>query len=738
MTSLDHIFVVLAILSIVLFPTTTKATDYVVGDASGWTLDFDYQAWASSKTFKVGDNLVFNYPKGVHNVFQVDGNAFAHCIIPPPSKAHTSGHDIIGLSSPGKAWAAQGVEKKKLSLFITCSIVQAKLARTLMNPGNDEIVKCYTEPDNPSKYGEDEFCKSGSGNCITRHDTEIQHVGSSNVDVNVKAKRRRRKISSFIVLDARIKPWFEATSRVIGTVMMHNVSSGRTIADASTHGSTSPAKTNLKVSMTAHCTQKSWVTRVAALKSHGLHWSQHSKGTGQNHLISIQLDTPSKLNLNGTRVVAFNYAVALKSHVVSHNRLPIQQSLFANLAINTNKEKALEEVCLAKTTPCKSAKALGMAPLSLLKLRMGKRISSGCTELVKPFESTNEGQDTSCEPSHLSIDNAPHQGVHKKFRYATNTKEIWNLASYEKVLVTFSETGQPKGNEANELKRFLMTLVRMPQHIGIDYPEWRKVPEDKKENLWKIITGKFAFESPNSEKKIKRRIMRDISHKWKSWKCELKKSSYDPSLTIDEIIASQTDKRVSLSKKLGVKFVDVVEEAIPGLNMSIVTSHINMEVDTISHIDIRNNSPTKFLRSLLQRHVLIQTIPRKGITRKNQGQDGDAKATLFNLEPTAEDLFNECLVEEESEVEVPVCKSIAIKKEDQDLHFMSCARKCNGQCLHSGHQSANQMAGWVVLAHGSSGRWVKWVMGQTSHRLEMGKKGLGENGLGYCLQTLDD
>ncbi|GJZ26883.1 hypothetical protein Tco_0571136, partial [Tanacetum coccineum] len=183
---------------------------------------------------------------------------------------------------------------------------------------------------------------------------------------------------------------------------------------------------------------------------------------------------------------------------------------------------------------------------------MGKRISSVCTEeLVKTFESTNEGQDTSCEPSHLSIDNAPHQ-------------------------------------------------------------EWRKVPEDKKENLWKIITGKFAFESPNSEKKRKRRIMRDISHKWKSWKCELRKSSYDPSLTIDEIIAFQTDKRVDtfqfknlvtswftedkhlinqyLLQKAVVKFVDAVEEAIPGLNMSTVMSHMNMKVDTISDIDIRNNS----------------------------------------------------------------------------------------------------------------------------------------------------
>nr|GFB75891.1 hypothetical protein [Tanacetum cinerariifolium] len=66
----------------------------------------------------------------------------------------------------------------------------------------------------------------------------------------------------------------------------------------------------------------------------------------------------------------------------------------------------------------------------------------------------------------------------------------------------------------------------------------------------------------------------------------------------------------------------VVKKAIPGLNMSTVTNHMNME--------------------------------RRGITMKNQGQDGDAKTTLFNPELAAEtSISNECLVEEESEVEVP-------------------------------------------------------------------------------------
>lgn len=33
------------------------ATDYTVGDSSGWSSGVDYATWASGKTFAAGDNL---------------------------------------------------------------------------------------------------------------------------------------------------------------------------------------------------------------------------------------------------------------------------------------------------------------------------------------------------------------------------------------------------------------------------------------------------------------------------------------------------------------------------------------------------------------------------------------------------------------------------------------------------------------------------------------------------------
>nr|GEY76820.1 hypothetical protein [Tanacetum cinerariifolium] len=71
----------------------------------------------------------------------------------------------------------------------------------------------------------------------------------------------------------------------------------------------------------------------------------------------------------------------------------------------------------------------------------------------------------------------------KKVRGLTKKKAIWNLKSHEKVVVTFNELAQPIGDEANEMTKFLGTLVRMSQHIGIEYREWRKVSEIKKEDL---------------------------------------------------------------------------------------------------------------------------------------------------------------------------------------------------------------------------------------------------------------
>ncbi|GLJ42160.1 hypothetical protein SUGI_0873060 [Cryptomeria japonica] len=77
------------------------ANVFTVGDEKGWTLGFDYQAWAQDKQFHIGDRLVFNYPKGVHNVVVVNVSSFANCVKEPIFPRLKSGHDVLEFIGTG-------------------------------------------------------------------------------------------------------------------------------------------------------------------------------------------------------------------------------------------------------------------------------------------------------------------------------------------------------------------------------------------------------------------------------------------------------------------------------------------------------------------------------------------------------------------------------------------------------------------------------------------------------------
>jgi len=49
-------------ISMLLLSSLSMATDFVVGDDKGWTLDFNYTTWAQDKVFHVGDTLCM-FPK---------------------------------------------------------------------------------------------------------------------------------------------------------------------------------------------------------------------------------------------------------------------------------------------------------------------------------------------------------------------------------------------------------------------------------------------------------------------------------------------------------------------------------------------------------------------------------------------------------------------------------------------------------------------------------------------------
>ncbi|CAL9043603.1 unnamed protein product [Musa banksii] len=107
MASLQTMFVVLSFAAAAL--QSAMAADIVVGDEKGWLPDFNYTSWAQGKQFKVGDNLLFEYKAGAHNVMQVWGVEFEACSASAAAIVFATGNDMVALDAPGKRWYICGV-----------------------------------------------------------------------------------------------------------------------------------------------------------------------------------------------------------------------------------------------------------------------------------------------------------------------------------------------------------------------------------------------------------------------------------------------------------------------------------------------------------------------------------------------------------------------------------------------------------------------------------------------------
>lgn len=84
------------------------ATDYTVGDSTGWTMGADYSTWTSGKTFLVGDTLVFNYGGG-HTVDEVSASDYSTCTVGNAITSDSTGATTISLKKAGTHYFICGV-----------------------------------------------------------------------------------------------------------------------------------------------------------------------------------------------------------------------------------------------------------------------------------------------------------------------------------------------------------------------------------------------------------------------------------------------------------------------------------------------------------------------------------------------------------------------------------------------------------------------------------------------------
>ncbi|KAL9462903.1 hypothetical protein AB3S75_000834 [Citrus x aurantiifolia] len=76
-------------------PTTTTATDHIVGANKGWNPGINYTLWANNQTFYVNDLISFRYQKTQNNVFMVNQSGYDNCTTVGALGNWSSGKDFI-------------------------------------------------------------------------------------------------------------------------------------------------------------------------------------------------------------------------------------------------------------------------------------------------------------------------------------------------------------------------------------------------------------------------------------------------------------------------------------------------------------------------------------------------------------------------------------------------------------------------------------------------------------------
>ncbi|XP_044464943.1 umecyanin-like [Mangifera indica] len=83
----------------------TYAVNYTVGDTTGWTRPSDstfYTTWVASKTFRIGDFLVFNFATGSHDVAIVTVDAYNSCNVSNTIQVLPTGPVTLSLNTTGE------------------------------------------------------------------------------------------------------------------------------------------------------------------------------------------------------------------------------------------------------------------------------------------------------------------------------------------------------------------------------------------------------------------------------------------------------------------------------------------------------------------------------------------------------------------------------------------------------------------------------------------------------------
>ncbi|KAJ8647907.1 hypothetical protein MRB53_000930 [Persea americana] len=111
----------------------------------------------------------------------------------------------------------------------------------------------------------------------------------------------------------------------------------------------------------------------------------------------------------------------------------------------------------------------------------------------------------------------------------------------ERVVWRLNEFGQPIGANGRLLSSFLGIIARDGQKAPINYFDWRKMPMERKMDMWRAVLSKFEI-ATDEQPRVKKWVFDKICQFWKNWKSKLKKTHYDPFHTTRERLQYRPDR----------------------------------------------------------------------------------------------------------------------------------------------------------------------------------------------------
>lgn len=97
----------IAMIALVIMVMPCGATQYNVGDSTGWDTATDFNSWVQGKSFAVGDTLNFHY-SSLHSVLEVSKSDYDSCQTGNALQSFSDGSTQIPLSNPGNRYFTCG------------------------------------------------------------------------------------------------------------------------------------------------------------------------------------------------------------------------------------------------------------------------------------------------------------------------------------------------------------------------------------------------------------------------------------------------------------------------------------------------------------------------------------------------------------------------------------------------------------------------------------------------------